>query len=102
MFIVWSDSKSTEIYGVPLWGWILTTIAFAIVLILIISVLMSDSKKKNKSTVDSEAAIGNIEDGGAGMPKVSPPLSPEPAPEVFQRDKALPPPVPSVTSETRQ
>ena len=80
-------------YGMPRWAWgvmaIFTSLLVLFAIVLLLSCL-SSSSSSNKNKSDEEAAVK--------VPTVAPPQTPSPTPQ-FPRDKPLPPPVPSETSE---
>ncbi len=85
------DYYTEQYNGVPRWGWgLISIIACLLVFIAIIGLLSCMSPKKKDQKGDEEA--------GVKVPTTAPPQTPSPTPQ-FPRDKALPPPVPSETSE---
>jgi hypothetical protein len=81
-------------YGMPRWAWgvlaIFTCLLVMIVIIVLLSCISPGSNSTSKKKEDEET--------GMKVPSVPPPQTPSPTPQ-FARDKPLPPPVPSETSE---
>lgn len=81
-------------YGLPRWGWAVMFVVFTLLVICVIIYFLVRSP-----TDDKEQAKKDEEMGERGLPKVAPPATPSPVPS-FPRDKSLPPPALSETSES--
>lgn len=89
------DYYVEDYYGLPRWGWAIIAVFTSLLLLFAIILLLS----KIPTSRDDQKKLGDEETGaGMKMPTVSPPRTPSPTPQ-FPRDKPLPPPVPSETSE---
>ena len=93
--MTFSDTMTTEYWGVPLWGWIVLVAG----LVLIIAVAKGAMGKKKEEGDEVKKSEGDVEAGNAKMPEGEPVTSPTPdAAQEFPRDGSLPPPAPSETS----
>lgn len=92
------DYYEEEYYGMPRWGW--GVIALVVSLILLVGIIGVLSRGRGGGGGRKDEEAGDEETGNMKVPTVPPPQTPSPSPTPhFPRDKPLPPPVPSETSE---
>lgn len=86
------DYYSQYYWGLPRWGWaVLFVVMTLLVICVIIYYLVRPAAGTDEPKKDEEMAENRL-------PNVAPPMTPSPVPS-FPRDKSLPPPALSETSE---